>query len=466
MSRDALNPYQPPAEEAAQAAAANCWSVSGDYLLVRPGGLLPPVALEGGGSILTPVLYQSTVLAGGAKAMIASVVPIALVFTWMNVAGKWVGEGVRWTGVVVIAVIAILISSRFSKVIQAMVWGFAPVEALRARSRRNALAKGLLWLGFFILAASFVALVVTLPPYIGSVRSGFDLAGILAWLGPSLAISLALMIGSVASGGFKPGVRCTLFKDGWLHLKGIPRESLALLAAKSHQPVPGKRVRKVYTSYLHQQPLGRLLGKKKWNLWNALRFALWKSQRSPRLESLGFHFSERVTLPLSAADPELVAKWRKETAGSVLEEWTLILVSQLDSPQGTLRAGSVFYASPDLRHFASLSVTRIAVGNEFQEHHQSMVRTWTQDERVFYTCTPPAVLAAPEREDWAVAEGPIPLILEAHLRRVGSTPVHAARDVDEFVGWMEKAAEEFDAAAESSGLQSPVRDMELLDFPK
>lgn len=466
MADEVVNPYQPPAEEAAQAATANCWSVSGDYLLVRPGGLLPPVALEGSGSILTPVLYQSTVLAGGAKAMIASVVPIALVFVWMNVAGKWVGEGVRWTGVVVFAVIAILISSRFSKVIHAMVWGFAPVEALRARSRRNALAKGLLWLGLFILAVSFVTLVVTLPRYIGSVRSGFDLAGILAWLGPSLAISLALMIGSVASGGFKSGVRCTLFKDGWLHLKGIPRESLALLAAKSHEPAPGARMRRVYTSYLHQQPLGRLLGKKKWNLWNALRFAFWKSQRSPRLESLGFHFSERVTLPLSAADPELVAKWRKETTGSPLENWTLVLATQLESPQGILRVGFVFYASPDFRHFASLTVTRIAVINAFQEHHQSVVRTWTEDDRVFCTCTPPAVLAVPERENWAIAEGPLPLVFEAHLKRLGSTAVRAARDVDEFVGWMEKAAEESDAAAESVGLQSPMREMELQDFPK
>lgn len=467
MADNTVNPYQAPADEVAQAEPGNGWSVSGDYLVVRPGTILPPVAMEGGGTILTPVLYRFNVLAGGPKAMMGAIIPMALVFVWLIWAEKWVGEEFRWAGLVVLAILATVISGRFAKVIPAMVWGFAPVEALRKRARQKMIGRVLLGAGLFILAGSFIALVVAVPHYVRSARTGFDIDGILAWLLPALGISVALMIASVACSGFKPGVTCALFKDGWLYLKGVPRESLARFGAKSMDPLPGKRMRKVYKQYLHRQPLDRLLGKKKWNLWNALRFSIWKSQRSPRLESLGFPWCERVGLPLPEADADLVKMWKTGSTGTPLENWPAVMAGYLDSPGGMMRIGFLFHASPDLRHFANVAVIRVAGGNLFEETFQFIIRTWLDDGNAIFTNTPPpAPLAIPESVDWMASDETPGQVWKLHQERIGTKRIRAARSVEEFSGWMEELAEEFDAAAEAMGLQSPAYEMELHDPPK
>lgn len=413
MTKDPINPYQPPVEEANESSPTNTWSVSGKYLLVRPGALLPPVALDGHGTILTPVMWKFSVLAG-----------------------------------------------------KFLVWGFAPVEALRTRSRQHQMARILVRLGLCGLLATLLAMTLTLSGFPGSVRLGAHPGDILWWLVPAVGISILLLISAAGCSGHKPGLRCVLFKGGWLYLKGIPPESLALLAVKSREPIPAARTRKVYTTYLHQLPLGSLLGNSKWNPWSAIRFALMKARRSPLLETLSFHVSERLTLPLSAADRDLLALWKKETSGSPLAEWTLVLANRLDAPQGYMRVEYVFYASPDWRHFASLTVRRIAVGDAFSESHNSILRAWGEDGGSFFTSTFQPQHEIPGNHNWAVVKGPLPLIWETHAQRLEATPVRAARDLEEFVGWMEADAAESDMVEESLGLQSPVREMEVGDFPK
>lgn len=467
MERDPVNPYQAPVEEAAQAESGNWWSVSGDYLLVRPGSILPPVAMEGQGTILTPVLYRFNVLAGGMRASLASIIPMGLALTWFIWGKERVGEEFHWAGVVILMILATVISGRFAKVIPAMVWGFAPVEALRRRNRKKMIGRVLLGAGLFLLATSFIILVVTVPHYVASSRKGFDIDGLMSWLLPCVIISLTLMIAAVACGGFKPGVNCSLYKDGWLYLKGVPQESLVLLAAKSLEPMPGRRMRKVHTTYMHQQPLGRLLGRKKWNPWSAFRLAMWKSQRSPQLEGLGFPWCERVETPLSEADPDLIAKWKKECAATPMENWPAVMAGYLDSPKGMMRIGFLFHASPDLRHLANVAVIRIAGGNVFEETFQFILRTRMEDgTSIFTNAPPPTPLALPKSVDWVAVDETPGQVLRLHLERIGDKPVRAAQSVEEIFTWMQKLSEEFDAAAEEMVLQSPAHEMELYDTPR
>ena len=464
MAGDSHNPYQAPVEEAAEKAeSAYSWCVSGDYLLVRPGALLPPVALEGTGKRLTPALYRFNTFAGGYKAVAGLLIPILLVVGWINGTAGLFDDGIRRTGTIVLAAIAMAILSRTAKTINAMVWGFAPVETLRKKSRRRSLSKRLLTSGLLLLGVTFVAVVVSVPHYLG--RRGLDIDGVLAWLLPALALCLGLMIASVACGGFKSGVSCTRLRDGWLYLKGVPPESLIKFGAKSMEPPPGKRTRKVYTQYLHQLPASRLTGKK-WTPWTSLRFAILASKRSPLMERMHFHISERITLPLSEADPDLLAKWMRETSGTPLSEWSLALANRIDSPQGDLRTEWIFHASPDWRHFAALSVRRFAAGTFFNENEQMYFFSWGEDGRSFFTCPTPPALPEPEHHDSSQAGGNLEEIEKAHRSRLRSIPLAPAADAHELGSRMEADVEASALLAETRGEQSVLKEMEIPEFPK
>ncbi|QJE97138.1 hypothetical protein [Luteolibacter luteus] len=464
MAGDSHNPYQAPVEEAAEKTeASNSWSVSGDYLLVRPGTLLPPVTLEGRGSLLTPAFYRFNVLAGGHKAMTASLLPALLIVGWIQGTSGIVDEGIRWTVGIVSAAVAMAIVSRFAKTINTMIWGFVPVETLRKRSRRRALSKRLLTSGLLLLGATFLAVMVTVPHHVG--RRGLDIDAVFTWLLPALAISFALMIASVACGGFKLGLNCTLYRDGWLYLKGVPMESLAEFAAKSMAPIPGKRMRKVYTYYLNRKSLNPALPGKKWHLGKALRSTLSNLKPLAPVARLGFHISERVTLPLAEADPDLLARWKRESSSTRLGEWPLILATRIDSPQGEMRTEWVFYVSPDWRHFAGLNVTRVSAGHVFHESHGVHFRAWGEDGRSFFTSSAAAGSVVPDDHDWLEASGSLPEIAEAHFARLRSTPLLVLGSVEELGKRMEEDVEAFSRLAEGRGEQGAVQEMEFQDFP-
>ncbi len=468
MADETLNPYAPPTDRSvAEEEPAQGWSVQGEYLLVRPGTVLPPVSLEGEdtGGLLVPGVRRFQVISGGGKGVAVAFIPSMLGLAWF-IYSKMNGLGHQgWLGVVVIVLLARLFTGRAGGVVHITVVGFFSVEELRQKKRRRSWIRLMSVLGLVLLLGTCGALVMGMPAYLSS-RGRFSSADeLLAWVLPPTIAGVVLIFGAMLWNSMMRGLKCKAFRGGWIYLRGVPASSLLQLQARSREPLPPMRMRKVSKFYQYRLPFRSLL----WNLWGHPWLALWlvifKLTRSKRLVRLQFHWNERAMLPLSEADAGLVERWKEESPGTVLEGWRAVTAERRDSPLGDLRMELLTYASPDWRHFACLVVTRVSAGAIFSEIHQSILQSWGKDGRFFCTSSPPMTFLLPSHFDSREVRGSPGAVAEAHLARIEGEELLTVEGREHLNQLHEAQAEEIAALYEEQGLQSPPEEMELRDIP-
>jgi hypothetical protein len=467
MPDQSLNPYAPPTDSTVAPDPAQGWSVQGEYLLVRLGTILPPVSLEGedDGGVLAPGVRRFQVISGGGKGIAVAFIPSLLGLGWFIYCKVNGLDQYAWLGVVAIVVLARLFTGRIGGTVQVTVVGFFSVEAMRRRKRRRFLVRLMLGAGLVLLFGTCGALIAGIPDYLSSGGRLSSLDELLAWVLPGVIAGTVLIFGAMLWSGAMQSLKCTAFREGCIYLRGVPVSSLLALAARSRDPLPEMRIRKVSKFYQYRLPFRVLLRNLWGHPWLALWLVIFKLSRSQRLVRLQFHWSERTTLPLSEADADLVERWRTASAGTFLESWRAITAERRDAPQGDLRVEILTYASPDWRHFASLVVTRVSAGTIFSEIHQSILQSWGEDGRFFFTSSPPLTFLLPDYFDTSEVRGSVAAVAEAHLARTAGESLLTVQGKEHLYRLYEQQSEDIAALYEARGFQSPPEEMELRDMP-
>lgn len=467
MADETLNPYAPPTDQSVpENDPAQGWSVQGEYLLVRLGTILPPVSLEGedDGGVLVPGVRRFQVISGGGKGVAMAFIPSLLGLAWFIYCQMNDLDRYAWLGVVAIVLMARLFTGRAGGTVQITVVGFFAVEALRRRKRLRFWIRLMSVSGLALFFGACGALIYGVQA-LSSGERGSVLNELLAWVLPAAISAVVLSVGALLWSSRIQSLKCTAFREGCIYLRGVPGSSLLKLQARSREPLPALRMRKVSKFYQYRLPFRILL----WNLWGhpwlALWLAIFKLTRSKRLVRLQFHWSERTMLALSEADAGLVQRWKEESAGTVLEGWRAVTAERRDSPQGDLRVELLTYASPDWRHFACLAVTRVSAGTIFSEIHQTILQSWGADGRFFYTSSPPLTFLLPDYFDAREVRGAPGVVAEVHLARIEGEELLTVEGKEHLYQLYEAQAEDIAALYEDRGLQSPPEEMELRDIP-
>ena len=468
MQDETLNPYAPPADHSVAADDPGLsWCVQGSYLLVRPGAMLPPVPLEGDevGGVLTPGVRRFQVITGGGKGMAVAFIPSILGLGWFVYCRMNGLDYYAWLGVIVIIVIARLFTGRIGGAVQVTVGGFFPVETLRRKKRLLRWIRLMVVGGVAVVSGALATALSEVSRYLSLGGRGSQLDDLFTWFTPTVILGLLLITGAAIWGRFRQGLRSSAFRDGWLYLRGVPAMSLSKLEARSREPQPPLRMRKVTKFYQYRLPFHALLRGVWRHPWLAFWLVIFKLMRSERLVRLQFHWSERTILPIAGADPELLKRWEKESAGTPLAEWQAIYAERRDSPQGDLRIEFLTYASPDWQHIACLAVTRTSAGAIFSEIRQSIFQSWAQDGRFFFTSSPPIAFLLPDYFDSREVRGPLEAVYQTHLARTAGADLLTIGGKEHLFQLYEQQAEDIAALYEDRGLQSPPEEMELRDVP-
>jgi hypothetical protein len=468
MPDEALNPYAPPLEsEVAADPPAGGWMVQGGYLLVRPGTALPPIALNGDGrdEHLTPGLRRFQVIKGGGKGLLVACLPSILGMAWFVYCKLNGFDHYAWIGLLAIILIARLSAGRAGGATSVTISGFFSVEELRRAKRKGRWTGPMMLVGLAFLFAAVGLLISGAEievPALGRI-GGRDrvFSGFLLFV----LIGLGLVVGAARWSQSLQGLRSQAFRDGWLYLTGVPPHALHKLSAKSIEPLPPPRMRKVSKFYQHRLPLSVLLRGQATHPWIALWLTIFKLSSSPRLVRLQFDWSERLPLPLEEADSDLTERWRKESAGTLMENWQLVMAERRDSPTNDLRMEFVTYASPDWTHFVSLVATRISAGHIYTEIYQGILQSWNADGRYHFTSNPPMAFLLPAYFDSVEVKGTLEAIYQAHLARTQTQELLPVSGTEHLTSLYEAQAKDIAALYESRGLQSPSEEMELRDLP-
>lgn len=459
------NPYAPPTAEPAPAAAesAQGWSVEGDYLMFRPGTQLPPVALQGRGDLLTPGMRRFAVMAG-AKGKALALIPAFLLIGWLGYSRTALHGSYVYVGLLVIILISQLFVGRGKNpaTVEAPLRGFFPVETLRANVRRNRWTRYLI-LGSFTLMGVGISLIVT--------DTGRRLLGLSRHFGSDdvymgiwiMCLSMALSLGAGVWRALVPGLRPTSYRNGWVYLRGVSRESLAILAAKSRLEPPPLRKRRVVKFYQYRLPLSTLLQRQWRNPWLLLWLTIFKLTRSKNLVRL--RFADRESTPLPAPDPDLLRRWEQGSRGTSMAAWDQIGHECQDSPQGDMRILSLTYGDPERRVFCTLIVVRVSVLNSFTETYQSSFQSWTENGRMFSTSSPPRPFASPPHIDAHTVSGSLDTIYRTHLARTSGLPLMTLADKDQFAQVNARDVELLNEFYEAAGYQSAPEEIDWQDVP-
>lgn len=419
MAEERVNPYAPPVGDvAAPPEHTHLWSVTGGYLAVRDGAFLPPVDLEGDGSEgpLTPVVRQC-----------------ALSFR-------------RTDGSPAVV--------KFR--------GFTSVASFNARAKRTRWRHFLTFFGLVALVAGWVATKhgVELSNDDRIVRKGIGLAAGGALLG---GLGLLSIFASVVWERVDMGVRCSGVRDGWFFLRGVPHRSLASLAGRIWIG-PVVKIRKVFRFYSHRLPLSFLLRNHWFNPIALILISILKARRSPLLESLHLHHSEDDPRPPEEGDAELREQWRRETAGTEMEEWSAVVAKTVAVPGGSMGLEWMLYLSPDRCCAAILMVNRISNGKHSSIVRQSILRSWTEDQCVL-TTTPPCLPLHSPWIDRLKTRGPFPSLLKSHRAHVGSRQIITLQSDQQLFDLLAREFEEESAVYVAAGWQGPLEDMEVPEYP-
>lgn len=461
MPVDSENPYAPPAAAADPDGLPGCWTIQGDYLVVRENAILPPADLDGrgAGGPLTPLVLKLPVPMGG-KGIVVILIAVPLVMACTYFLSDWVGSS-HFLVAVIAGMVLFPLFQRGLKVREtpAFLWGEASVPALRARSRRGrwrgyvALASTALLLGFLGLA---FAARRQLAESLGS--GSMDAFGVaIALAGIALAGYLAVAVW----GSLDTGWRCTKARDGWLWIKGIGPAGLAELGRRSRAEMPPPVSRKVFKFRLQRLTLSE------WRATNGLRPAAWwqtlqmLSRKPDGQEHLAFHWSERKWLEPADGDPELVEAWLRDTAGTPLADWRMTHAERIDSPTRCMRSEEIVFLSPDGRHAAMSMVARVATGKGLlEDRRETAFRSWTEDGRILATGDRRVSGPLPAEMEFETAAGPPWMLARRHLERVAAEPLVAV-DAAGLRAKEEQEMQRRHEVLEDAGIYGPVEVMEL-----
>ncbi|MCW1922957.1 hypothetical protein OKA05_10375 [Luteolibacter arcticus] len=455
---DVLNPYAPPAEETAAAETPGVWRVEGDCLIVREGTVLPRVDLDGRGKggPLTPMWLKLPVPLDVKGIAVTS-------FIALPVLGYIIFQSMRGGRLSVVWAMVIAMVAQFLlrgvkvRTGPANVFGYISVPAVRAMTRR---ARWRRWL----TGALLVPVVVIFPlmaAYPLMTKRYDQVIEVAKLAGGMVAVSLVILLGVAVWGEFDKGWRCPRFRDGWLWVKGIGPQALIELGARSvgYQPVPVKR--KVLKMRLDRMPLafwrkahgsgplGRL-----WTWWFR-----WQTKGKP-LEHDIFHWSERDWLAPEEADPELLAAWRSEIAGTPLADWTMAYSERVASPVGCDQVTELVFLSPDGRHTAIPSITRIVIGRKLRETRDLNFRSFTTGGRIIATATSEPVGPLPEEVKFALAKGSPMEVAAAHLQRISGEDL-VPMNAEEARRQEEREMQLNHEAMEAAGIYGPIEEMDF-----
>lgn len=463
MAEPSDNPYAPPSAEFGSIVAEplQSWSVEGDYLMVRPDAQLPPVALQGQGTWLTPGARRFAVLAGG-KGWAVAFIPTLLLGAWVVYSHNALDGRYLWYGFIAIFFVSRFLLGRAgsASTVQATLKGFFPVEILRARARRQRWVKYLIFSGLAVMCLGIGILTTDSGMSLVGLGRGFGDVHV-TWMFWTMGTSLLLTISALFVNAFTPQLRATGYRDGWIYLRGVPRETLAILAAKARQGPPPLRKRRVARFYQYRLPLSFLLHRNWLNPWLLFWLTFFKLTRSKNLIRL--RFVDREQQPLREADPELQRRWEEGSRGTPLAAWSEVNRDCQDSPQGDMRILGLTHGDPDGRIYCTLIAVRLSVLNAFAESYQSSFQSWTEDGRLITTTSPPRAFATPPHIDSHMVSGSLETIYRAHLARIAGLPVVRIRDKDQYDQLNGRDVELLNEFYEAAGYQSAPEEIDWRD---
>jgi hypothetical protein len=456
MPGDSLNPYAPPAQEVAAGEIPGVWRVEGDYLVVREGALLPPVDLDdrGAGGPLTPMLLQLQVPTDG-KGMAVHVASSLPVLGYCAYQIQRDGE------ISMLVVLSVMFGSHFLfkgikvRTHPAHLFGFVSVPAARALTRR---ARWRRWL----LAASLLPVALLLGLVFAFPFIGLDVEWLFRsvyWGLGALVASLVLVIAVTVWMVFDRGLTCTRFRDGWMWVKGASPRVLANLAARSTGAPPVMVPRRVFTCHWDRMPAADWRQADQGPL-EALKIWWIRARAKAPLDLLCFHWSEREWLAPDQADPELLAAWREETAGTPLEGWTLVYAGRSGSPAGCDEVNELVFLSPDGRKAAIPSITRQAIGGKLKESRGLNFRSFTSDGRILATGQRAPAGPAPEGFLFTRAKGSPAEVACVHLQRLAGESL-VTLDAAELRRREEREMQLHHDSMEAAGIYGPLEEIEL-----
>jgi hypothetical protein len=461
MAVESDNPYAPPAAGSdGLEAIPGCWSVQGDYLVVRENAVLPPVDLagRGAGGPLTPLVLRLPVPMGG-KGIMAMVIPVVLMLGYLAFE-RGLRDRSGFPGILMVVLLShLLLRGVKIRHAPAFLWGQASLPALRARSRRAR------WRGYVGLASTFLLLAflgIALAGR-GQMVEGLG-SGSMDGLGAAVGaacLALAGYLGVAVGSALDAGWRCTKARDGWLWIKGIGPAGLAELARCSAEAPPPAVYRKVFKFRLQRLTLSE------WRATNGFRPGAWwqtlllMSRKPEGQEHLAFHWSERKWLEPADGDAELVEAWRRDTAGTPLAAWWMTHAERIDSPTRCVRSEEIVFLSPDGRHAAMSMVARVATGKGLlEDRRETAFRSWTDDGRILATGNQRVSGPLPEEMEFEVRAGSPWELARWHLERVAGAALVAV----DAAGLRQKEEEEMrhrHEVLEDAGIYGPVEEMEL-----
>lgn len=456
------NPYAPPATGSEEPESMpGCWSVQGDYLVVRENAVLPAVDLDGrgAGGPLTPLVLRLPVPAGG-KGIAAIFISAPVIIGCMY----FLPAGGRNFGMLVAMVAGMVFVPLFQRGLKirelpAFLWGQASVPALRARTQRARRR------GYVAMASTLLLLVFLGIAFVGRRQLAESLgSGSMDVLGSAVAVACLALVGFLGVAvwsAIDTGWRCTKARDGWLWIRGIGPAALGELARRSGEPVPAPVRRKVFKfqpQRLTLTELGALNGFRPMAWWQTL---LMMSRKPGKQEQLSYHWSEREWLEPGAGDAELMADWQRDTAGTPLAEWRMTHGERIGAPARCIRSEEIVFLSPDGRQAAMSMMTRVASGKGLLlERRETAFRSWTADGRIIATGNQPMSGPLPAEVNFEMRSGsPWDLALR-HFERVASEPLVAV----DAAGLRAKEEEEMQRrqeVLEDAGIYGPVEEMEV-----
>jgi hypothetical protein len=459
VPNDELNPYAPPAEESSSTDTPGVWRVEGDCLIAREGTVLPRVDLDGrnSGGPLTPMIMKLPVPLDGRG--IAVTAGIAL-----PVIGYILYQSLRGGRISAVWAMAIALGTQFLfrgvKVSTGPrhVYGYISVPAVRGIMRRTKWRRRLT-MALMVPIGVFFPLMAAYPKMTGRYDQVFEVA---KWAGGMVGVSLLILLAVAVWGEFDKGWRCPRFRDGWLWIKGVGPQALADLGARAvgYAPVPVKR--RVFKMRLDRMPV---------EFWRQVhgrglfgRFRTWwyfLQLKGRPLEQYAFHWSERAWLTADEVDPELLAAWRSETEGTPLAEWTLVHGERAASPVGWDEVNVAIFLSPDGRHAAVPTITRVVMDRKLKETRETHFRSFTPDGRTIATATSEQMGPQPEGFEFALVKGSPIQVAEVHLQRTAGEDL-VRMDAGELRRREERELQLRHEAMEAAGIYGPIEEVEFV----
>jgi len=337
----------------------------------------------------------------------------------------------------------------------AHLFGYISVPAVRAMTRR---ARWRRWVTAALLVPLF--LVFPLMMFVSTAGSRRELSDLLQMGMGLFAVSIVLLLGVAVWGALEKNWSCARLRDGWMWIKGLGPDAVMGLAARSSGHAPELVKRKVFKIRVDLLPL---------EFWRDVhgrgpigRMKTWRllAQMKKPAEIYAFHWSEREWLPAREADPELLAAWQSETAGTSLAAWPLAYAERFTSLGYHEQGNELAFLSPDGRYAAIPMISREVTDRQLKERRELHFRSFTQDGRIIATGTREWVGPQSESFEFAFTEGSPMQVAELHLRRTANLEL-VRMDADELLRREQAELQLWYEVRLAAGLYGPLEEMDF-----